>query len=159
VCARLRALPAIRARADVGRIGVFGHSIGGRAATSACLDDPLFVACASLDGAWHGLPLMPAASRKPFMLLLNSEGGRETPKKIATKYVAAWSDPVVAIVGNSKHSSFSDAAGPDQKTAHDIIIRLIAAFFEEHLVGRGSVRATIAGTSGVEPVDLAALIR
>lgn len=51
---------------DMGRIGVFGHSIGGRFAVRACQLDAQIRACASLDGgSLHGLYLNFPGSRPP----------------------------------------------------------------------------------------------
>jgi dienelactone hydrolase len=97
-----------RDRLDLANLGVVGHSMGGMAATRACLEYTAFKACISLDGPNYFLNMMPTSSPKPFLLLLNSDWGLGAPERIKTRYLEAWSDPLVAIIHGTKHNSFSD---------------------------------------------------
>jgi dienelactone hydrolase len=134
-----------RHRLDLSRIGVMGHSMGGMAATRACLEFTAFKNCVSLDGPNYFMNLMPTKSSKPFLLLLNSDWGLSVPEKIKTIYLEAWSDPVVAIIHGTKHDSFSDlpltkrldnAAGLIAPArAHNIISAYCLAFFDKNLKG------------------------
>jgi pimeloyl-ACP methyl ester carboxylesterase len=171
VVERLRELNAGRPRGnpfagrlDLTRVGVFGHSMGGMAATRACLDDSAFTACLSLDGPFYLMHLQPRPSPKAFLLLLNSDWGRKSPPMIRRTYLAAWSAPAVAIVGGSHHNTFTDApylnatADERERTARSVIGSLVTAFFESHLAGRPtSIDAIIDHTPTVERVVLQTL--
>jgi dienelactone hydrolase len=132
-----------RHRLDLKNVGVMGHSMGGMAATRACLEYTAFKACISLDGPNYFLNLMPTSSRKRFLLLLNSDWGLGAPEKIKTGYLEAWADPLVAIIHGTKHNSFSDipltkplANSPgliEPTRAHRIISAYCLAFFNQSL--------------------------
>ncbi|MEZ5428277.1 MAG: hypothetical protein R2747_18555 [Pyrinomonadaceae bacterium] len=128
---------------DLSKIGVLGHSMGGMAATASCLHYTVFKACVSLDGVNYFLNRMPASSSKPFLLLLNSDWGKNTPEKISKSYLEAWENPSVAIINGTKHNFFSDIPliEPPEQTdglieplrAHRIISAYTTAFFDKHL--------------------------
>lgn len=119
---------AFAARVDAGRVGMFGHSLGGAAALEACLADARFRACADLDGAPFG-KVEEQGIGKPTLLMLSSpvysdeeqrKKGR-TPEMIAAmgrerralfegmltkgKRVPAY----YVVVRGTGHMSFSDA--------------------------------------------------
>lgn len=133
---------------DLRRVGIFGHSMGGRAATRACLDSTAFAACLSLDGPLYSMHLQPAPMAKPFLLLLNAESGPKAAERIARTYLAAWAAPTVAIIRGSRHNTFSDAS--DDPRARATIGSIVAAFFETHLGGH----ATVVEDPSIEYVDL-----
>jgi pimeloyl-ACP methyl ester carboxylesterase len=73
---KLTTSPARETRAfarhvDAGRVGMFGHSLGGAAALEACLADARFLACADLDGAPFG-KVEERGIGKPTLLMLSS---------------------------------------------------------------------------------------
>ncbi|REJ76022.1 MAG: hypothetical protein DWQ47_10385 [Acidobacteria bacterium] len=147
--------------ADVTLIASAGHSMGGMAATVSCLRYRVFKACISLDGVFYFLNKMPTPSRKPYLLLLNSQWGRNAPEKIAVRYLEAFESPEVAILNGSKHSYFSDipliepsASGSDlikPERAFRIVAGEVSYFLQEHFRGKreGSQRAP-----EVEPINL-----
>ena len=60
--------PTIRrflSRADVRRIGAFGHSLGGLAAAEACRDEPLIRTCMNIDAEFQGVPWIDAGRGPP----------------------------------------------------------------------------------------------
>jgi dienelactone hydrolase len=134
-----------RHRLDLQRVGAIGHSMGGMAATRACLEYTAIKACISLDGPDYFLNLRPASSAKPFLLLLNSDWGRGAPGQIKGSYLAAWRNPIVAIINGAKHNSFSDIplTKKDALTtkeiaparALNIISAFSVAFFDKFLRG------------------------
>jgi dienelactone hydrolase len=113
---------------DPGKIGMFGHSLGGAAALEACRSAEQFKACVDLDGAPFGKVLVEGV-QKPVMLLLErpdysdadlaAKGRtREQSEAMGRKGDAMWAAvasnkggvPVykVKILGTG-HLSFSDA--------------------------------------------------
>jgi dienelactone hydrolase len=130
-------------RLNLSQIGSMGHSMGGMAATRACLEYTAFKACLSLDGPNYFLNMMPEPSPKPFLLLLNSEWGRKAPPRIKKSYLEAWADPAVAIINGTKHNSYSDfylISPPESQKApleplkaHRIICASIVSFLARHL--------------------------
>jgi dienelactone hydrolase len=146
---------------DLTRVGAFGHSMGGMAATMACLDYSAFAACLSLDGPFYLMHLQPRPATKPFLLLLNSDWGAKSPAKIARTYLAAWAAPTVAIISGSHHSTYSDTplvdptVGSPERSARSAIGSLVAAFFETHLAGRSvNLNALLDETPAVQRIPL-----
>lgn len=129
-----------RNRLDLSRVGAIGHSMGGQAATRACLEYTVFQACACLDGLNPFFYLRPKPSRKPFLLLLNSTWGTSIiSQSLAKRYLAAWDAPEVFVVRGTKHNSFDDTPllNPDERAqapsdpirAHSVIAATVVAFF------------------------------
>jgi dienelactone hydrolase len=154
-----------RGRLDLSRIGAIGHSMGGQAATRACLEYTAFKACACLDGLNFFFYLRPAASAKPFLLLLNSTwGARFVTPSLAKRYLAAWATPQVFVVPGTKHNSFSDIpilspvsrakAPSDPVKAQRLITAAVVNFFNQAFAIRGSVRTNDVENNGLMPVDL-----
>jgi dienelactone hydrolase len=56
---------------DTTRVGMLGHSLGGAAALEACRNDPIFRACADMDGAPVG-DVERVGVPKPFLVLLSA---------------------------------------------------------------------------------------
>src|SRR6185369_7819737 len=73
-----------RSSLDLNRIGVFGHSRGGRIAVRACQMDPRIRACLNEDGNWSWQPFWPDARgrslQQPFMMLDHLDG--ELPDEV-----------------------------------------------------------------------------
>ena len=93
---------------DLSKIGSIGHSMGGMAATASCLKYTSFKTCISLDGVNYFLNKMPNPTNKSFLLLLNSQWGKNAPPKIKRSYLEAWENPTVAIINGTKHNFYSD---------------------------------------------------
>ena len=158
-------------RLDLSNVGVMGHSMGGMAATRACLEYTAFKACVSLDGPNYFLNMMPASSAKPFLLLLNSDWGLDAPERIKKSYLEAWTNPLVAIIHGAKHNNFSDiplttspagmAGVIAPARAHRIISAYVVAFFDRTL--RGVPTILFEKSAGefpeVEFIDLKALAK
>lgn len=119
-----------------------GHSMGGQAATRACLEYVVFKACACLDGLNPFFYLRPKPSRKPFLLLINSTWGTSiVSQSLAQRYLAAWVAPEVFVIRGTKHNSF-DALPlldhPEQRAkapsdpikAHAVIAAIVVEFFD-----------------------------
>ncbi|HYN88397.1 MAG TPA: hypothetical protein VER55_07695, partial [Ardenticatenaceae bacterium] len=74
----LNAAPESRfhARLDLAAVGIFGHSVGGVTAGTACLLDPRMRACLNMDGLMAGQAYLPGANgvgpRQSFMLLMKA---------------------------------------------------------------------------------------
>jgi dienelactone hydrolase len=115
---------------DTMRVGMLGHSLGGAAALQACRDDPLFRACADMDGAAVGDVDLNGV-RKPSLVLLSQPApSAAEPKDSAERAhrdefarmgrerdstwraIALHSEPapvfIVKLQGTA-HLSFSDA--------------------------------------------------
>jgi dienelactone hydrolase len=131
----------LRNRLDLSRVGVVGHSMGGQAATRACLEYAVFKACACLDGLNQFFYLRPEPSRKPFLLLINSTWGTSIiSQSLAQRYLAAWAAPEVFVIRGTKHNSFDDVplldpearakAPSDPIKAHAVIAAIVLEFFD-----------------------------
>lgn len=150
-----------RDRLDVSIAGAIGHSMGGMAATASCLTYTGFRTCVSLDGVNYFLSGMPAPSPKPFLLLLNSQWGRNAPAKINKNYLEAWANPSVAIIKGTRHNSFSDsplieppedsAGSLEPERAFRIIAAYTVAFLDRNLKGSNN---ELPGFPEMEFVDL-----
>ena len=149
-------------RLDLARVGAVGHSMGGRAATQACLEYVAFNACASLDGLNPTFYLRPKPCPKPFLLLLNSTWGTSNiSPSLAKRYLSAWTTPKVFVVAGTKHNSFDDTpllhplvrarAPSDPVRAHSVIAAAVVEFFNEAF---GYVIGTPRTKSGLMQVDL-----
>jgi dienelactone hydrolase len=155
-------------RLNLSQVGAIGHSMGGYAATRACLEYSAFKACASLDGLNQYLYLRPVASLKPFLLLLNSTWGTQiVSQSLAKRYLAAWAAPLVFVVDGTKHNSFSDLpilsaisrekAPSDPIQAQKVIIAEVLRFFDQSFGRAGSQTPTESVPNGLTKVDLRGL--
>jgi len=127
---------------------VAGHSMGGMAATLACMRFRVFAACASLDGlVWAregvtpiGEPANPVA--KPFLLLTSPQFLPSDLSTAVTRYRRAWREPRLCLVAGGRHNSASDlprlrgAAGtPEADRAAEAVRRAVVEFFRTELAG------------------------
>ncbi|MDB4872235.1 MAG: hypothetical protein JWL97_3239 [Gemmatimonadales bacterium] len=71
---------------DTTRVGILGHSLGGAAALQACRDDPIFRACADMDGAPVG-DVERDGVPKPFLVLLSQPAPSAIPPKDSAERV------------------------------------------------------------------------
>lgn len=132
-------------RLNLSKVGSIGHSMGGMAATSSCLKYTDFKTCVSLDGVNYFLTGIPNPSPKPFLLLLNSQWGRNAPPKIKKNYLEAWLRPSVAVINGTRHNSYSDRPliePPEENEgmlepvrAYRIITGFTVAFLNRNLKG------------------------
>jgi predicted dienelactone hydrolase len=143
-------------RIDLDRIGVFGHSVGGAAASQTCLQDPRVVACANLDGSVGSVVSGGPPIMRPFLLMR------------AESTVESTLDPFFASLGGvayemnvhgAGHDSFSDMVSllvflQEKHVSVDtsslalgtltplrrflIVSANLAAFFDAHLQGQTS---------------------
>jgi len=157
-------------RLNLSQVGAIGHSMGGYAATRACLEYTVFKACASLDGLNQFLYLRPTASSKPFLLLLNSASGTQViSQSLAKRYLASYGEPRVFIVDGTKHNSFSDVpilspvsrakAPSDPDKAHRVITAELVAFLDRAFGSETSKSQGIAAPAGLIDVDLRQLAK
>jgi pimeloyl-ACP methyl ester carboxylesterase len=154
-----------RYRLDLSRVGSVGHSMGGQAATRACLEYAVFKVCACLDGFNPFFYLRPKPSRKPFLLLINSTWGTSIiSQSLAKRYLAAWMAPEVFVIRGTKHNSFDDVplldpearakAPSDPVKAHAVIGAIVVEFFNRSF-GYGEATPLSADElQNMVPVDL-----
>lgn len=167
--AQLDSGPAVsnpfRNRLDLSRVGVVGHSMGGQAATRACLEYAVFKACACLDGLNPFFYLRPKPSRKPFLILINSTWGTSIiSQSLAQRYLAAWAAPEVFVIRGTKHNSFDDLplldpeerakAPSDPIKAHAVIGALVVEFFDRSFGYGKATRLNSDALQDVMAVDL-----
>jgi predicted dienelactone hydrolase len=91
---------------DLGRVGMFGHSLGGAAAASTMLVDPRIRAGADLDGLLFGRVRTSGLSR-PFMLMNAEPGFAGDPNRAG--FWDSLRGPRYAVdVRGARHFAFSD---------------------------------------------------
>ena len=139
-------------RADVSRVGVFGHSMGGVTAGQFCVEDSRCRAGLNLDGIPQSGTMIDAPARRPFLMVYSARPGR-----------LGASDPIYqrgarpyyrVDVPDTRHIDFSDMAfwgGPlntpalrgsmPAARATEITRAVVRHYFDEQLLGR---RATLA---------------
>ena len=154
-----------RNRLDLSRIAAMGHSMGGQAATRACLEYTVFKVCACLDGLNPFFYLRPKPSRKPLLLLLNSTWGTSNiSPSLAQRYLAAWAAPEVFVIRGTKHNSFDDLpllnpeehakAPSDPVNAHSVIAALVVDFLDRSFGCRKATRSNPGTLPDLISVDL-----
>ena len=142
-------------RLDTGRVGMFGHSLGGATALKACASDKSCRAAANIDGTPYGAGgLLRDGSPEPFLHLASvptdsgcdrecEEGNRQT-REI---YEHSKSDAYYLTVKGSRHFDFTDSAvlfspvmkmmgllGPiDGRSALHATNAYLLAFFDHYL--------------------------
>ena len=147
---------ALVARLDAGRLGAFGHSMGGVTAAQFCVEDPRCRAGLNLDGIPQYGPMIDTPMAKPFLMVYSERPGR-----------AGASDPIyrrsakpyyrVDMKGTG-HLEFSDMpfwAGPlrERKAlgplapprAAALTALIVRQYFDQELLGTRST--LLAGTS------------
>jgi pimeloyl-ACP methyl ester carboxylesterase len=133
---------------DVGRVGVFGHSLGGLTAAAIASSRPGLRAAADLDGSIHG-PGARAVTRRPFMIM--TEHGDGT----MARYWARLRPPRLFVrIDRTRHLNFSDwtVLAPRLQGAHPrppvgsiapqraltIIRTYLVAFFKRYAAGEAA---------------------
>ena len=104
--ARLARSGAFAGRLDLGRIGMFGHSLGGAAAAATMLIDQRLRAGADLDGLLFGQVRTSGLSR-PF-LLMNAEPGFAAEPNRADFWKKLHGPHYAVDVKQAQHFAFSD---------------------------------------------------
>ena len=89
---------------DTGRVGAIGHSLGGAAALQACLSQPLFDACADMDGAMFG-DVETSGVGKPILVLLSEPDRRGRPPARDSAEVARRAN--FARIGRERDSAWT----------------------------------------------------
>jgi dienelactone hydrolase len=128
---RLRRNGRLPRRATLDRIGIFGHSLGGRAAVLALARQPAIDCAADLDGS---LMRMPARFRvgKPLLVMTGTEGLAATRGFRDRAHGPRW---FVHVVG-AQHLAFSDWL-----------------WLAPALAGRNVIPASAADAGGVSPMS------
>jgi predicted dienelactone hydrolase len=91
---------------DLGRVGMFGHSLGGAAAAATMLVDPRIRAGADLDGLMFGRVRTSGLSR-PFMLM-NAEPGFAAEPNLAGFWNSLRGPHYAVDIRDAHHFAFSD---------------------------------------------------
>jgi len=149
-------------RADVSKLGVAGHSMGGVAAAEYCLGEPRCAAVLNLDGSPQYGRMLDERLGRPLMMVYSARNGRRGAsdviyKRSASKYYRA-------DVAGALHLDFTDMAlwpplaqrnalGPLDPTRKIAITRtLVREFFDQELRGRPS--ALLAGKEQMPDVTI-----
>ncbi|MGH7920217.1 MAG: alpha/beta hydrolase family protein [Candidatus Dormibacteraceae bacterium] len=140
-------------RLDVSRVGFFGHSIGGSAATRACQLEARCAGAANLDGAVFG-PVVEHGMGKPYLFLGEDPSLSPVPKAElhgVVQGLPADRDRVLTVTG-AGHMNFSDSGvlykfpphqlgaigSIDGARALTIARAYLRAFFDVHVRGQSS---------------------
>ena len=142
---------------DVGRTGMFGHSIGGATAAAAMLADRRIIGGVNMDGALYG-PVVQDGLDRPFLILNGVNHTRFTDASWAQAWpnLRGWKREL--LLKGSRHLTFSDyplllkllgfekfASGSlgsqllgelDGRRAFEVVTAYLVAFFEFVLKGR-----------------------
>ena len=152
---RLSALPResaagrLAARLDSGRVGVFGHSMGGVTAGQFCLDDRRCRAGLNLDGIPQYGTMIDRPLSRPFLMVYSARPGRTGASDAIYRRAAS---PYYRVdVGNTLHLDFSDMifwGGPLRDRgalgtlaparATEITRSIVRQYFDHVLLGRRS---------------------
>jgi dienelactone hydrolase len=99
-------------RADLSRIGVFGHSFGGATSIMAAEQDPRILAAIALDGWMVPIPksTIDAGTSKPLLYLGQKAWDDPLNYKKLDKFLGNSSGPVRSdLIPGTKHMDFADA--------------------------------------------------
>ena len=145
-------------RLDLGRVGVFGVSLGGEVGAEACRREPRLRACLAMD-VWVPPSVLRSGLRQPVMLIsrdaatMRREGWTEaaierTRSTMRALFDGAAAPAYLVEVAGMFHADFSDArllspltsllgiTGPIAASrAHAIVTDCALAFFDRHLRG------------------------
>ena len=152
---RLSGLPAgsigsrVAARIDTGRIGVFGHSMGGVTAGAFCLADARCRAGLNLDGIPQYGAMIDQTMPRPFLMVYSARPGRAGASDVI--YRRATATYYRVDVGGTLHLDFSDMnfwGGPLRARgaygtiaparAADITRQIVREYFDQELLGQAS---------------------
>jgi len=143
----------LTARIDLGRVGVFGHSMGGVTAAQVCAEARWCQAALNLDGSPQYGPMidtkMPQGTSKPMLMVYSARDGRMGASDAI--YRNAASKYIRVDVAGTKHLDFSDMTfwggplrarpilgtiAPDRVT--DVTRTIVREYFDQEILGRPS---------------------
>lgn len=143
---------------DRGRVGAFGHSLGGAAALEACRLDARLRACADMDGHPFGRVEEEGVDRPHLVMLNQPEASRRPPPAMGIRRRDEWAARMtrnraaayLVTITDTNHYTFSDApfvvpeevmrrngAAIPARRGWEIVTRGLRAFFSRHLRGQG----------------------
>jgi len=146
----------LAARLETGRIGVFGHSMGGVTAAQFCVEDERCRAGLNLDGIPQYGGMIDARLGRPFLMVYSARPGRLGASDAIYRRAA---QPYLRVdVPGTRHLDFCDMAfwgGPlrersvlgaiDPVRATAITRAIVRRYFDQELLSkRGAVRAALA---------------
>jgi dienelactone hydrolase len=164
---RLASLPAttrggqLAARADLGRLGVFGHSMGGVVAGQFCIEDRRCRAGLNLDGIPQYGTMIDATMPRPFLMVYSGRPGRLGASDVIYRRAAKAYYRV--DVRDTRHLDFCDMTlwggplrerpilgtlAPERVT--EITRTVVRQYFDQELLGRRS--PLLAGTQTLPEV-------
>jgi len=137
----------LAARLDLGRLGVFGHSMGGVVAGAFCLDDQRCKAGLNLDGIPQYGSMIDRRMSQPFLMVYSARPGRTGASDAI--YRRAASRYYRCDVRDTLHLDFSDVIlwdGPLRKAlgtlpparAVEITRQIVRQYFDQELLGKAS---------------------
>jgi dienelactone hydrolase len=128
-------LPALDALADdtldLQRVGIFGHSLGGAAASLQTMRDARLAACANIDGTIFGGVVEGRDVERPFLLVSSAGHGIENDATWATYWQHLRGFRLHLQIQGSTHSTYTDLAplavilGVTEHVPADQLARLI----------------------------------
>ncbi|MCC2277744.1 lipase [Streptomyces sp. ET3-23] len=160
--AERRRLPhGLRGTLDLGRVGAFGHSLGGASSAALMHQDRRVRAGIDLDGTLYG-PVVTAGLDRPFLLMdtADHDGLKKDPAWTEFwKHLGGWHRCL--RLADAQHLSFTDivALAPQMKggfpqvgtipadRAVAAVRATVRAFFELHLRGRADAGHLLEGAS------------
>jgi len=139
----------LAAKLDLGRLGAFGHSMGGVVSAAFCLDDPRCKAGLNLDGIPQYGSMIDRRMSQPFLMVYSARPGRTGASDAI--YRRAASRYYRCDVRDTLHLDFSDAilwGGPLRQAgalgaispprAVEITRAIVRQYFDQELLGRPS---------------------
>ena len=151
----------LAAKLDLGRLGAFGHSMGGVVSGEFCLDDRRCRAGLNLDGIPQSGTMIDRRLSPPFLMVYSARPGRLGASDAI--YRRAASRYYRCDVRDTLHLDFSDMAlwgGPLRKSgalgtlpparAVEITRSIVRQYFDQELLGRRS--ALLSGTAALPEV-------
>jgi dienelactone hydrolase len=143
----------LAARADMTRVGAFGHSMGGVTSAQFCVEDARCKASLNLDGIPQYGQMIDRQPQRPFLMVYSARPGRAGASDAIYRRSAA---PYYRVdVRDTKHLEFSDmpfwggplrdrgafgAIAPSRAT--EITRAVVREFFDQELLGRPSAILT-----------------
>src|SRR6185369_11491961 len=137
----------LAAQLDLGRLGAFGHSMGGVVSGEFCLDDKRCRAGLNLDGIPQSGTMIDRHLAQPFLMVYSARPGRTGASDAI--YRRAASRYYRCDVRDTLHLDFSDAVlwgGPFRKNgalgtlpparAVEITRMIVREYFDQELLGR-----------------------
>jgi dienelactone hydrolase len=143
----------LAARLDIGRLGAFGHSMGGVTAGQFCLEDRRCRAGLNLDGIPQYGSMIDKSMPRPFLMVYSARPGRIGASDAIYRRAA---HPYYRVdVGETRHLDFSDMAfwgGPLRQRpvlgtiaparVSEITSVIVRQFFDQELLGQRSTLLT-----------------